>query len=563
MAILAAVQLTVSAQLAVAQENDPGERLLEEERRRAQQENLARNGAGQSISIDAAKGPVEEAVCFPIKQIVIKGSTVLPASSFAEVLAEFEEKCLGQVSIGHLLERLSGLYANKGYITSRAYVPGQDVSSGQLVIEILEGRIEAIAYQQTQGTKPSKPGKPRKIKSAFPQRSGDVFQLRDLEHGLEQMNRLRSSQANANLIAGAAPGTSQIVVTERKNDLVRGTVGFDNRGDEVTGRTQIRLNLEADDVLGINDTYSLSYSGSENSNAVAFGLSAPYRRWLFSASGSYSESLSPVTPTSDLFTQTANLNLRAERLLSRDDRTKSFGYISVSSYWNERFVNIAALTPQHRSSFRVGHRFEYRGLKSVIATNTSISFGSGLFGADRDPVERLPGVPRTDFRKIESNVTYIRPFDSGRQLSVVVVGQLANGALFSNEQLSIGGWESVRGYSGFSSSGDSGAFVRSELSFRTISLDFSRFGKPLENTNLWNPLQNAKGGFRPFLFADAGYVTSRATRSSASFFSAGVGFSTQVGATSLNGTLAFPLRDDARREVDDFQAFVGLTIKIF
>ena len=393
--------------------------------------------------------------------IHLTGVSVFKDGRFDGLLEEFAGQCLGQGSIGNLLQRISGIYADHGYITTRAYVPAQDIASRELTVEVLEGKVEAFIYQQIDKDGNPRPGKPRKLKSAMPLQAGDVFQLRDLEHGLEQINRLRSSQANANLVAGEEPGTSRVAITEQKADTIRGTISVDNRGDKVTGETQISLSLEADDLLGLNDTYFLSYSGARNSNALAFSFSVPHRRWFFAANGSYSESLSPASATSDLFTQTANLNVTAERLLFRDARSKYFLYGGVHSYWNERFVNIAALTPQHRTALSFGLRHEHRLKKSVISANTSFTFGAPFLGGDGNLSPQTSSTPKSEFVKLETRLTYIRPFESGQQLTATMVGQLSDSPLFSNEQLSVGGWESVRGYAGHSSSGDRrGVFAR-------------------------------------------------------------------------------------------------------
>lgn len=560
--ILLAAGLVAIALPSIAQEGDPGARLLEETRRQRQMEDLARIPAGQEITTPDAKGPVAESPCFPIDAITVTGTTIYSEVDFAPILAAFSNQCLGQASITNLLARITALYADAGYITTRAYVPAQDISTRHLTIEVLEGRIEAYGYQQVDVEGVDRPGPPRKIKSALPQRPGEVFQLRDLEQGLEQMNRLRSSEVNANLTAGEAPGTSRIVLTETKTDPVRGTIGINTRGSETTGRTQVSFGVEADDLLRFNDAWTLSYSGSRNTNALAFGVSAPYRKWLFSLIGSYSEELSPVTATSDLFAQTASVNLTAERLLYRNARSKYFAYGTISSYWNERYINIVALTPQHRSAVRLGLRQEHRLEKAAIAADTSLSFGSRALGADWDAPGLPAGSPRADFAKLEASLTYIRPFESGRQLSISLVGQLANRPLYSNEQLAIGGWDSVRGYAGFSVAGDRGVYVRSELSFPTIPLDLRNWGTPLGESRL-NPFREAQGGVRSFAFVDAGHVYARATATSESLFSVGLGLSARVGKTTLNGALAIPLKDAGGQSAGDVQAWIGLTLKAF
>lgn len=545
-----------------AQEGDPGARLLEETRRQRQMEDLARTPAGQEITTPDARGPLAETPCFPIDAIEVTGTTIYTDVDYAPILDAFSGRCLGQASITNLLARITALYADAGYITTRAYVPAQDISTRRLTIEVLEGRIEAYGYQQVDAEGKAHPGPPRKVTSALPQRAGEVFQLRDLEHGLEQMNRLRSSEVNANLSAGEAPGTSRIMLTETKTDTVRGTIGINSRGSEATGYTQVSFGIEADDLLRLNDSWSLSYSGSRNTNALAFGVSVPYRKWLFSLNGSYSEELTPVTATSDLFAQTASVNLTAERLLYRNARSKVFAYGTLSSYWNERYINIVALTPQHRSALRLGLRQEHRLEKAVISADTSLSFGSRALGADWD-VPGLPaGSPRNDFTKLETRLTYIRPFESGRQLSMSLVGQMANRPLYGNEQLSIGGWDSVRGYAGFSVAGDTGVYLRTEMSFPGIPLDLRNWGASLGERRL-NPFRQAQGGLRSFAFVDAGHVYARATGQGANLFSAGFGLSAQVGKTTFNGALAIPLKDAGGQKAGDVQAWIGLTLKAF
>ena len=122
---------------AFAQEGDPGERLLERQAREQQLEDLARNQAGQVISVPQSDGPVAEEACFPIDVIHVTGVTAVNEGEFEALIEEFSGQCLGQVSIGNLLQRISAVYADKGFITTRAYVPVQDISSRELTIEVL------------------------------------------------------------------------------------------------------------------------------------------------------------------------------------------------------------------------------------------------------------------------------------------------------------------------------------------------------------------------------------------------------------------------------------------
>ena len=105
--------------------------------------------------------------------------------------------------------------------------------------------------------------------------------------------------------------------------------------------------------------------------------------------------------------------------------------------------------------------------------------------------------------------------------------------------------------------------MRAELSFPMNALDFRKLGKPLESSWLPNPMKNAQGGFRPFVFFDAGHVKARATQASSTMVSTGFGFSSQVGRTTLSGALAVPLSHQNDQPSGSIQAYLGFTVKLF
>jgi len=51
---------------------------------------------------------------------------------------------LGASGIDNLLKTITGHYLNRGYVTSRAYLPEQDLTSGILQIIVIEGRLQGF-----------------------------------------------------------------------------------------------------------------------------------------------------------------------------------------------------------------------------------------------------------------------------------------------------------------------------------------------------------------------------------------------------------------------------------
>ena len=542
-------------------QTDLGGTILKEKLRQQQEHSLEQSRPGQDTQTDDIRGPVEESVCFEIDEIRLRGISAVPEKELNQITSKFAGHCLGRTSIDILLQAISAHYAEKGLITSRAYVPNQDISGGVLTIEVIEGRIESFVYQQIDTTGEPKAGKKRKLTTAVPMKPGDVFDLRSLEHGLEQMNRLSSSNVSANLVPGNTPGTSTVVISEHKEDQLRGNLGLDNNSSDETGRVRFKVGVEADDLLHLNDAVSVSYVGLENSNAITGNFSLPYQNWLFSVYGSYSESLSRLTQTSDLFNQTSNLTAKAERIVVRDSKKKIYAYSSVHTYANERYINLSALTPQKRSSIRIGIRNEHHIPSGILSADTSLAFGTKFFNADWDSNFIFPGSPRTKFAKLETQISYLHPLSNGHRITATAVGQLANEHLYSNEQLSIGGWETVRGYAGHGVAGDSGLYFRTEYGFGHKELNLAKLATAfstigLENTQLFKGL-----GYSTYLFLDAGIVNNKSSGKSSEIAGIGFGINAFVSRFSFSIAGAMPILRHGERKKRDFQSFINVSFK--
>lgn len=542
---------------------DPGARFLDERKRERDLERLKNAQPGQKIVVAAPIRVEREAVCFPINTIRLRGVTVLDGNELSGLIEAYKDTCMGQNAIGALLQLINKTYVEAGYITTRAYVPQQDLKDGELIIDVIEGKIEGFVYRVVDKDGKIEAGKPRKISSAFPTKPGDVFQLRKIEQGLDQINRLASSQATVDLLPGSQPGTSLVVVTERKIDLYRGTVAYDNKGSDSTGIDRYRLSFEADDVLSLNEFYSVSYLGTQNTNVVAYNYSIPYGYWTFSSSGSYSESLSGVTATSDLFNQTGSASVQLERLLSRDATQKTYAYVNAGYYWNSRFINVAQLTPQNRTAISGGIRSEYYLENGVFSVDLGMTHGVPFFGADGDLPVLAPDTPRAEFEKFDYSLSYLHRFKNGSRLSSSLFGQWSDDSLFSNEQLTIGGWDSVRGFHGDEASGEQGFTSRNELSFQFPEMsNVDPAIKP--KSDGWSKFYNENiRAFSPYLFVDVGYVRNLALQDTSTMIGAGLGIRGSLRRASIDAALAFPLTQHNLTQPGDIQGLVNVSFKLY
>lgn len=536
-------------------QQDPGADFLKERERERQLERLENLRPGQSIQTPDVK-PVEEEVCFVVREVKIVGSTVFEPEELQAEAHDFTGRCLGQKSIGALVQKLTNFYADAGFITSRAFLPRQDISSGILTIQISEGRIGSFRYSVLGEDGKPRPGKARKVLWAFPISPGDVFQLRDVEQGLDQINRLPSSNARVNLKPGEKPGTSAVEITEQQVDLYRGSLTIDNQGSEATGRQRLRLGLEVDDIFAVNDQYTFSYQGSQNTNVLAYTFSVPLGNWKFSNVGSYSESLSVVNAASDLLSQTASLTFEAEKLLLRDATKKIFGYGGFGYFWNDRSINLAVLTPQRRSAVELGVRQERFFENRVLTADVKFRLGLPVFGADDDPVNLPANAPVNRFAKLEMSAFHSWTFADQSRFVTSANAQFTDRPMFSNEQFSIGGWDSVRGYQDATLSGEKGLFVRNDYTLPPILSDVVD-GKG----DGW--IRQFFGNMRLQAFFDLGVVDNVALNSHHTMIGTGFGFRTSVGRASLSAMVASPLASVGQTKFGGYEGLVNVTVKLF
>ncbi len=533
---------------------DPGVEFLREQEKKRELERLKQARPGKKISVTKPK-KVRDSICFPVNVIRLRGVSVLDPAKLTPLIEKYKDTCMGVQAIGAFIQNINNVYIEAGYITTRAYVPQQDLNDGELLIDVIEGRIEGFLYRVVDKNGNVKAGKPRKIAGAFPIKPGEVFQLRDIEQGLDQINRLVSSQAKVDLLPGSVQGTTIIVITEQKVDQYRGTIGFDNKGSDVTGTDRVRFSLDIDDIFSLNENYSFSYLGTQNTNVLAYNFSIPYGNWALSSYGSYSESLSPITPLSDIFSQTGSATVKLERLLLRDAEKKIYAYGTLGNYWNSRFINISELLPQNRTTISVGLRQEYYGAINVLSLDTGLTFGVPLFGADQDLDNLTFDVPQAEFSKFDLSLSYLHRFKNAA-LSSTIVGQWANEPLFSDQHLTIGGWDSVRGYQGVEVSGERGLLIRNELNFSIPQQNLKKTASSNSITHLISTL-------RPYLFFDAGVVNNLASDEISTMFGGGIGIRAAYKRASIDAVLGVPLRTFNSIQPGNFQGLINVTYKLF
>lgn len=413
--------------------------------------------------------------CHEIREIVFTGASNLTSAVRGRITQDFAGRCLGVTEIEQILAEVTRDYISRGFVTTRAYLPQQDLSKGRLEIMVLEGVIGKLELDD---------GGRRSIRlgNVFPS-EGELLNLRDLEQGIEQVNRLGSNNARLDILPGDKPGSSDVVIRNEPRTPVHAFLSADNQGTESTGRNQLGATLVGDGLLGLNDLLLYSHRRSQpndidrrfsSSDSVSF--SVPWRYVTGSLFLSRSRYVSMLALPSGLQVQTKGSSSydswRLERVVYRDQSTRvslagTLSLKDTKTYIADQFIGVSS---RSLTVFDLDASIITGFMGGVLGVDAGYAKGLNFAGAVSDPDDLPDDLPRAQFRKLKFGFSYTLPFSlAGKDMafSTQFVGQRALDTLYGSEQVLIGGIYSVRGFVRNTLSGDHGYYLRNELSMRT------------------------------------------------------------------------------------------------
>ncbi|WP_455823960.1 ShlB/FhaC/HecB family hemolysin secretion/activation protein [Pseudomonas graminis] len=460
---------------------DRQNRLLEEQRRRLEE---LQDLPGKDTKPQAPALPADTR-CFPIKDIELKGADSLPAADRTRLLKPYIGQCLGVAQLNELLKVITDYYIAKGRVTSRAYLPQQDLSNGHLQVLVVEGKLEAL--KAAEGSSVTD----RELAMAFPGKVGEALNLREVEQLVDQLSRLPSKQAQMELTPGSQVGGSDVVVKNQPQKPWRASLSRNNDGQKSTGEQQWGAGLEWDSPLGLADQLILrgghdavSDHQKTSKNSMLY-YNVPWGWWNFSYSYSESEYRTFGVVQGFKFKQNGdsqNHQLRAERVIHRDDVSKTSVNLGLTHLRTNNYLLDARLDNSNRlSEFQVGLTHGRRIGSAFVNLDVGMQNGIGAFDAqsnqqERDPQGNLTPTPR--YRKYTATMSYLQPFTLwGESLSFssLATGQRSEDVLFAPQRMSLGGSYSVRGFKDQQLNGDSGGYWRNEVRWaRPVTVDWMR-----------------------------------------------------------------------------------------
>lgn len=417
-----------------------------------------------SAPADAA-GP-----CFTLNHITLQNATLMSPREQQKMIRPWQGRCLNIAQITQLTNQISDWYIQRGYITSRAYLTEQDLSGGELHIAVLEGRLQQIRLEGVPA---------RTLAMTFPGLEGKPLNLRDIEQGMEQINRVRTAPVQIEILPGELPGDSIVNLTATPEFPLQASVTFDNSGQKSTGVGQISASLVGNNLLGLADKWFISggrssaFSHSRDAKNLAAGVSIPYGYGLFDYTYTWNDYLNVIDnagynwrSTGD--TETHRINY--SHVLFRNGDLKTGVSLGLNHRVNRNFLDGVKLesSSQEFTSLLFGLNHTQKILGGVATFNPTFSRGMPWFNATDDHL--YPDQPKAQFRKWSVNASWQRGLTDKLWWLSSVYWQWSPDRLYGSERLSIGGESSVRGFKEQYISGDNGGYWRNEINYTLFTM---------------------------------------------------------------------------------------------
>ena len=441
--------------------------LYEEQRKIYDAQNIERK-ISQSIYTDLQEIPLEEDVnaskaCIRIDEITLENSKLIDDKELDSVIKPYLHRCDSMEDINIIVKNINNIYIQKAYVTSRAYIKAQDMSKHKLTISTMEGKIEKVE------------GKDIYTSLVFPYVEQSHLNLRDLEIGLEQLNRLQSVEATMSINPGNEEGYSQILITGKKTGSVfHGNLGVNNYGTEKSGRYQLSGSVGWDNPLGINDLLTINLNttdkqDNENNsigNSISYAL--PVGRAYLEISYSrfdYDQIVNGLNAEYQSKGDTETFQIKSEyKLFHSKDQKGKFDISLLRKKNNNYLEDIFLDTSSNKLTilkFSYTHNFaapSWDGY-ATVRYHRGLDLFAATTGTLTDPT----------FNKYTLDISYNKRIISEGVpafYNFSLYGQYAKKGIVGSEQIGIGGPYSVRGFTSEGQiSGNKGFYVRNELAF--------------------------------------------------------------------------------------------------
>jgi hemolysin activation/secretion protein/CHAT domain-containing protein len=394
-----------------------------------------------------------------VVDIRVTGSTIFDETEFNPIIQPLEGKTATIAELRNVAGSISQLYLDQGFITSKAVIVEESLSTEIVEIRVIEGRLEEIKVEGTRRLDESY------VRSRVQLGAGTPLNTGALE---DQLRLLRVNplfdNVEARLRAGTSLGESILVVRVTEANPFGRSFFVDNYSPPPVGSEALGVSFNYGNLTGMGDVIAGSYKrtttgGAEN---FRFGYKIPVNsmngtlnlRTRFERNEFIQEPFEDKTIQGE--SQQYEISYRQPLIRNpREEFALSLGF----SFQDGQTFTFANPTPfsigtdedgsSRTSIFGFGQDYTRRDTSGAWSFYSQFSLGTGLFDAT---VNDNP-IPDSRFLSWFGQVQRVQSLNPNNFLIIEADLQLTTDSLLPSEQFVI---DDVRGYRQNVRAGDNG-----------------------------------------------------------------------------------------------------------
>ncbi len=362
-------------------------------------------------------------------------------------------------------DKVAAYYRERGYILAQAFVPAQQVANGEVVVQVLEGRLAGVLVEGNKGYSA------KTLERPFRSLVGEPLDKDSIESALLTLTNYPGVTAFGVLGAGRDVGTTNLTLRVQGEDHFRVESVLDNYGTQFAGEYRGQVTLTFNDPLGRADRlkltglYARTASGASSHGAYG-GLD--YEIPLFSPSDSLrfihlTNAYNVGANAASVTTAESEGDTRVDEIAYRHDFARTrLGSASIGLAFNVKSATFesppAVVYDDKLTTARIDAQWEridtrFRGVNRIAFAYTHGfndlldsmgAYDSAAVASGASFVSRLGA--SGEFNKFAVQLQRLQRLTQFTSLVLRLDGQFTSDPLVSLEQFSMGGPDSVRAY---------------------------------------------------------------------------------------------------------------------
>jgi hemolysin activation/secretion protein len=211
---------------------------------------------------------------FMLKGITLKGNDTIPTDVLLAPVRDKIGTQIGFADLTAIAARITQVYRERGYLLAQVLVPAQDVSSGNVELSVLEGRVGHVRLDVAAGT-PIRESLLRARVAQIP--VGSPLQQHDLERTMLLLSDLPGIVVTSSIEAGEEPGTVDLTINVAPTKRWTFAVDLDNFGATSSGTWRLGTLARLNSPFMLGDNLDIRLLAAERLDTVygRVGYEAP------------------------------------------------------------------------------------------------------------------------------------------------------------------------------------------------------------------------------------------------------------------------------------------------